>query len=132
MYKENILENETGKFFFVNDILHRTDGPAIIRKDGTQKYYNNGKLHRTDGPAVIDANGTQKYYNNGKLHREDGPAVIDANGDVLFYWKGKNLSKYYYNFNYCLRSFNKDHNSKIMITLVLTQILTLYYVFFVN
>jgi hypothetical protein len=42
----------------------------------TYKYYRNGKLHRDDGPAVIKPDGTQEWYKEGKLHRDDGPAVI--------------------------------------------------------
>jgi hypothetical protein len=28
--------------------LHRTDGPAVVRLDGSREWYLNGKLHRTD------------------------------------------------------------------------------------
>ena len=29
--------------WFQNDQLHRTDGPAVIRSDGSKDYWNNGK-----------------------------------------------------------------------------------------
>jgi len=48
-------------------------------EDGTKSWYLNDKLHRTDGPAVEYANGTKRWYLNDKLHRTDGPAVVRAN-----------------------------------------------------
>jgi len=46
--------------------FHRNhlEGPAYIKHNGTQEYYENGKLNRPAelGPAVIWINGFQKYY----------------------------------------------------------------------
>jgi hypothetical protein len=61
----------------LNGKLHRTDGPAIIYANGTQRWYIDGKLHRTDGPAAIHADVLQEWYIDGKRHRTDGPAVIE-------------------------------------------------------
>jgi hypothetical protein len=52
---------------------------------GTQEWYLNDKLHREDGPAVIWASGTQYWFLNGKRHREDGPAIIWADGTQSWY-----------------------------------------------
>lgn len=41
----------------------------------TYKYYRNGKLHRDDGPAVIKPDGTQEWYKEGKLYRKDRPFI---------------------------------------------------------
>ena len=46
--------------------LHRTDGPAVERADGTRWWYLNNQRHRTDGPAVEWADGTREWYLNGK------------------------------------------------------------------
>jgi hypothetical protein len=48
------------------------------RKEG---HYLNGVLHREDGPAIIFyyVNGNiwhEEYWLNGKRHREDGSAII--------------------------------------------------------
>ena len=51
---------------------------------GTKYYYVNNELHRDDGPAIEYANGDKQWYKNGKLHREDGPAIESANGTR--YW----------------------------------------------
>ena len=59
------LQYETWK---LNDLFHRTDGPAIIyyRPDGTVEYEQwclHGKLHRADGPAYTSywPDGTVRY-----------------------------------------------------------------------
>ncbi len=71
------------------DQIHREDGPAVIRADGTQYWFKNGKCHRDDGPAVIYPDGTQCWLKNDKYHREDGPAVIRADGSREWYKNGK-------------------------------------------
>ena len=71
------------------DRLHRLDGPAVIRADGTQIWYLNGQCHREDGPAFIEADGSQSWYRNNKRHREDGPAVIWPDGSQFWYINGK-------------------------------------------
>ena len=43
-----------------NQIEIKTD-PA-----GTKYWYQNDQLHRTDGPAVEYPNGTKRYWINGK------------------------------------------------------------------
>ncbi len=62
----------------------------IVLKNGDVKYYLNNKLHREDGPAIEKNNGDYFWYQYGKLHRQNGPAVIEANirwwfiqGDLL-------------------------------------------------
>ena len=44
---------------------------------GSTKYYLNDDLHRTDGPALIFPSGIHLYYIKDKLHRLDGPAIHD-------------------------------------------------------
>ena len=57
--------------------LHREDGPALILKSGTEKWYLNGTLHREGGPAVSTSEGVDYWFCNGKLHRLDGPAMYN-------------------------------------------------------
>ena len=66
-------------------ILHREDGPAIIRSDGTAIWYLHGKIHREDGPAVTHVSGDQYWYQNSEQHRTDGPAVVFVDGTVMWY-----------------------------------------------
>ena len=51
--------------------IHREDGPAIERTDGTKSWYLNGKLHRVDGPAIEYADGTKEWYLNGEYLTEE-------------------------------------------------------------
>lgn len=75
-------------------MLHRLDGPAILRHasahNGYQsvpyticKWYYCGQLHRLDGPACTSYDKESWYQiidGESKLHREDGPAVTDSQG----------------------------------------------------
>jgi hypothetical protein len=69
----NGLEIEFGtKCWYLNDKLHREDGPAVVYKDGDRFWYLNGQLHRTDGPAVEFKDGDKRWFINGvKLSEND-------------------------------------------------------------
>ena len=91
--KNRYYETHDGhQFWYLNDELHREDGPAIIYSDGSQGWYINGKCHREDGPAYIHEDGTQEWWVNGKLHREDGPAIIWSDGINQWHVNGKNIT----------------------------------------
>ena len=47
--------------------LHRTDGPAMTHRDGTEEWWEHGKRQRTDGPAII---------------RPDGPSPVGQTEDA--------------------------------------------------
>ena len=74
-----------GKYWYLNENLHREDGPAVEYVNGTKFWYLNGKRHREDGPAVEYADGGKEWYLNGNLHREDGPAAEFSNGSKYWY-----------------------------------------------
>lgn len=63
-----------------------------INELGTKSWFLNDLLHREDGPAVEYENGTKVWYLNGLEHREDGPAVEYPVGTKLWYLKGKEVS----------------------------------------
>jgi len=87
--ESKMVEFEDGnKFWYLNEKLHREQGPAVISPDGTKEWYLNGERHREQGPAVIDSDGYKEWYFNGKLHRVDGPAIEWPDG-----------SKYWYEYN---------------------------------
>ena len=75
----------TRKYYNAAGKLHREDGPAIVYKDGTEKWYQNGILHREEGPAIIYRNGTKIWFKQGKRHRTDGPAAEYYNGAVNWF-----------------------------------------------
>lgn len=71
----------------VNGLLHRPDGPAVVRPDGSWEWYRYGKEHRVDGPAVQNKFGTF-WVQNGKFHRLEGPAIKWKNGDYSWFKNG--------------------------------------------
>lgn len=68
--------------------LHREDGPAIERADGTREWWVHGRRHREDGPAVITSAGDRLWFVQGRTHRDDGPAREMANGDREWFRDG--------------------------------------------
>ena len=88
-----IIDTAGCKEWYLNDKLHREDGPAVEWASGTKYWYLNGKRHREDGPAIEWANGNKSWYRDDKLHREDGPAVEWADGTRFWYLDGKSLTK---------------------------------------
>ena len=95
-YTVRVYENGT-KSWYLNDQLHREDGPAIENADGTKYWYLNNKLHREDEPAVEWSNGTRMWYQNGKRHREDGPAIERADGTKEWWIDGLELTEEEFN-----------------------------------
>ena len=79
-YRIEVNEYGTRRYYNAAGQLHRLDGPAIERADGTKYWYQNGLRHRTDGPAIERANGTKEWFQNGHRHRIDGVAIDYANG----------------------------------------------------
>ena len=64
-----------------------------VLPNGRQHWYLDDKLHRKDGPAIIHPNNTQAWYLHGQLHREDGPAIIRAYGEQKWYLNGNNITE---------------------------------------
>jgi len=75
--KVKIICKDGNKYWYLNDKLHREDGPAVEYKNGYKSWYIHGKRHREDGPAIEFAEGDKSWYINDKCHREDGPAYED-------------------------------------------------------
>jgi hypothetical protein len=61
--------------------------------NGFKEWYLNNKLHREDGPAIESANGHKEWYVNDKLHREDGPAIVYADGNKEWFLNDKQVSQ---------------------------------------
>ena len=73
----------------LNDKLHRGDGPALIRPDGYEAWYQYGQFHREgDRPAMTLPNGEKRWYYDGELHRKSGPAVVKPDGEEVYYVNG--------------------------------------------
>lgn len=75
--------------FLLENTVHRINGPAIIKSDGTSYWVKNGEIHREDGPAVYQKTSSslfELYCVNGRKHRLDGPAVISPGLPSVQYW----------------------------------------------
>tara|TARA_R110000868_G_scaffold75946_3_gene218780 strand:+ start:5775 stop:6035 length:261 start_codon:yes stop_codon:yes gene_type:complete len=59
------INNYGSKFWYLNDSLHREDGPACEWSDGDNYWYINGKRHREDGPAIEYIDGTKRWFYHG-------------------------------------------------------------------
>ena len=64
-----------------------------VYPNGDKFWWLNDKLHREDGPAYESANGNKFWYLNDKLHREDGPAIEYADGSKSWYLNDKEVTK---------------------------------------
>jgi len=52
------------KWWRLNGVLHREDGPAIIWNNGDTEWFSHGKHHRLDGPAVKYGNWATSWFIN--------------------------------------------------------------------
>lgn len=67
-----------------------------IADDGEMRWEQDGVLHRENGPALIRPCGTREWRINGWLHREDGPAVEYSNGEQEWWVHGRELTQEQY------------------------------------
>ena len=74
------------------------DGYRIEDAEGGMAWYNRYHLlHRLDGPAVIKANGDKAWSVNGKYHRTDGPAIEWADGGEEWYIHDRKMTEEQFN-----------------------------------
>ena len=68
---------------------------CVVDNNGTKRWYLNDELHREDGPAVEYQRGIKCWYLNGNYHRLDGPAIVnmrDSENYGLWYINGNNIT----------------------------------------
>ena len=85
------INNYGDKIWRLNGKLHREDGPAIKRVDGTKEWYLNDLRHREDGPAIEWADEHKHWFLHGLLHREDGPAIEYPDGYKEWFYQDKKI-----------------------------------------
>ena len=119
------IDKHGNKFWYLNDKLHREDGPAVEYTNGIKEWWLNGKYHREDGPALEYANGDKFWYLNGKWHREDGPAIEWVDGDkewslndkpthpetIVDLWLSRGVFCWYDKINDCLNFGEKNEQA---------------------
>jgi hypothetical protein len=89
--KNGSIIEDGNKYWYLNDQLHREDGPAIEHVSGNKAWYLHGQLYREDGPAIEYTNGDKDWYLHGQRHREDGPAVERWDGRKYWFLHGKEI-----------------------------------------
>ena len=61
--KPAVIDADGHLVWFQNGQLHREgDKPAKIFADGSLEWWKNDQLHRIGGPAIIRSNGTCRWY----------------------------------------------------------------------
>lgn len=55
-------EDGITRYFRDDDVLHRSDGPAIEYPTGDAWWFWNGLLHRSDGPAIERSLSPEKEW----------------------------------------------------------------------
>ena len=89
-YKVKVYDNGN-KEWYLNNKLHREDGPALEYADGTTKWCLNGKYHRVDGPAIEYINGNKYWFLNGEEVTEQ--QVMNTHAVVVIDGKSIPLSR---------------------------------------
>ena len=56
------------KYWFLNGLLHRENGPACEYADGDKSWWLNGKRHREYGPAIEAICGYKEWWLNGNYY----------------------------------------------------------------
>tara|TARA_B100001059_G_scaffold181998_1_gene183074 strand:+ start:4815 stop:5105 length:291 start_codon:yes stop_codon:yes gene_type:complete len=80
----NVTVDEKGsKAWYLNNQLHREDGPTIEMADGTKAWYLNGNPHRVDGPAVEFSSGTKRWFIHGEQVTEEEFKEVTYLKDVI-------------------------------------------------
>jgi hypothetical protein len=69
---------------------------CVVHPNGSRRWYLNDKLHREDGPAIEYSNGDKHWFLNDKLHREEGPAIEYLDGDKDWFLNGELYSPQQY------------------------------------
>jgi len=87
-----VITSIGSKRWYLNDVLHRDDGPAVEFDNGDKYWYLNGLQHRDDGPAAERYNGDKSWHITGQLHRVDGAAVEMVNGYKIWYLHGVSVN----------------------------------------
>lgn len=66
------------KEWFYNDLKYKQTPIIYVNED--KFWYLNNLLHRLQGPAVEYTNGDKEWWKYGLRHRLNAPAIIRSNG----------------------------------------------------
>lgn len=75
--------------YYLHGRRHNERGPAVLRRSGTQEWWFCDMLHRADGPAIVRTNPTrntetvEEFWFMGKQHCTTGPAVRHVSHGIV-------------------------------------------------
>jgi hypothetical protein len=96
---EGQVPSSTCIYYFSAGRLSRTDGPAVIRSNGTRYHFLNGQLHRDDGPAIYNRpTGRDSWYVNGVKTQDrlaDGTIIYYDSDDGPVHTSSPRIKRYY-------------------------------------
>ena len=101
---KRIIEDDGTIHYYLGDLHHNPDGPAVIGFAGRHKeYWFKGLRHRIGRPAIEYLDGDYEYWQKGQRHNLQGPAkCIDGR---LEYWvdgrKNANEDDYLFKLDKC-------------------------------
>jgi hypothetical protein len=61
------IDSNGNKYWYLNDNLHREDGPAIEMKNSRKEWWINGQRHREDGPAIEYNYGSKDWWLENRI-----------------------------------------------------------------
>ncbi|MCA8354219.1 hypothetical protein [Burkholderia cepacia] len=79
-----------------------------VEENGEIRWYKNDILHRTDGPAIEYPDGSQAWFSNGVRHRSGEPAYVGADGSEEWWVRGVNIGKQIFIFQKFIFMLNLD------------------------
>jgi len=72
---KKVIEDDGSIHYYLGDLHHNPEGPAVIAYDGLYKeYWYKGMSHRIEEPAIQYADGDYEYFEQGRRHNLQGPA----------------------------------------------------------
>jgi hypothetical protein len=79
------------RFWYLNDKLHRIDGPALENANGSKYWCLKDNAHRIDGPAVEYASGSYEWYlNDVRYSFKEYIIAAKWSDDQIIMWKIEN------------------------------------------
>ena len=88
-FKQFIFESDQSKKTISSTNKYDDGTHTVVLDDGYKLWWVDGMLHRLDGPAMIGPDGIMIWCQYGKKHRLDGPAVEYPNGDKQWWINDK-------------------------------------------
>lgn len=75
--------------------MSKSNIKKIKSSDGIVRYVKDGKLHNSEGPALIKPDGTEEYYVNGFKYSKDDFKRLKKSGEGLPWFKQSGVNARY-------------------------------------